>query len=101
MLTQKMHAQELCAVTGTGADETQGINTGTKTDSRPSSFTTNGFATAVLAYMLGLAAFAVVAVTGQFPWFMLSLAAGAAIVSVIPRIRRHTPSHGKQNLVAA
>ena len=55
---------------------------------RPS--TTSSMAVLALGYMLSLAALAVVSITGQFPWFLLTLAGGAAIVAAVPIERRET-----------
>ncbi len=55
----------------------------------------------VLTYIIGLAALAVVALTGQFPWFMMALAAGAAIASAIPTMAAKDPGARRQNVISA
>ena len=43
----------------------------------------------IFAYLSGLASVAVVTITGQFPWFLLTLAIAAAVTSAYPRIRHN------------
>ncbi len=58
-------------------------------------------ATLALAYMLSLAALAVVAITGQFPWFMVTLAGGAAIASAVPTRRIMQSTRSRRGVISA